>query len=266
MVAITETITDLKLLQTSLINNAEIEAKVKQQKNVAITVGMLEEKLADFPKSLLAFGKDTVIFRFLLIEGILQGITLKMYVDDEDEQIKIFDAANPISPVLDKELKYIQYKTGFGGYQLVQVTDDESSIISIPLSLNSEYEQKLKDSNYDLNLIEEKTGLVPASFLKYRPRNTMKIKDLKEKTVYRVLKYLGVSKMYTNSKRYSLQEVRGEQAIGESFEVYANTSLNKIIEKSKLPVDVVIAGKEKNKKGEGDIIKFALAKFAQLKV
>ena len=92
-------ITDLKLLQNSLLSNPEIEAKAKKQEEVIITVGMLRKNLADFPESLSVFADETTIFRFLLIDGTVQGMTLKLYIDDDDEQIKIFDAGNPIQPI-----------------------------------------------------------------------------------------------------------------------------------------------------------------------
>jgi len=260
-------ITDLKLLQNSLLSNPEIEAKAKKQEEVIITVGMLRKNLADFPESLSVFADETTIFRFLLIDGTVQGMTLKLYIDDDDEQIKIFDAGNPIQPISEQDLKYVKYKSGINGYQWVQAaTSSEAMVIAIPLSLNPEYEQQLKDSNYDPDLVEEKPGLVPAHFLKYRPRPTVKIKDLKEKAEYRVLEYLGTSKSYSGSKRYRMVEFRGTQALGEPFEVYANTSLSKILERTSLPVNVVVTGKKPNPKGEGVIVSFALAKLAQLKV
>jgi hypothetical protein len=254
---------NLKNILGSLVDNPKLVAKVNQGQSVSLNVKTILPALSEGEQQILArLPEELILFRFVLIDGVVQGITLKLYVDDEDDAVKIFGADEPSEPIILEKVQYLDYTTGINGFQKVGF-EKTSDVLIIPLSLSPEYDKQLKESNYDPKLIESNKGLVPSRFLKYRPRPTRKVADLEIGATYSVNKILGVSKMY-GSARYELQQINGDSPVGEPFEIYSNKSLNNLIVGLNLPVKIKVISKQNNPKGEGVIVSFALANLANL--
>lgn len=220
---------------------------------IELSVGVLKEYLPELAQ--LNLLDETIFTRLFLLEGQVQAMTLKVYVDDDDDKPKVFDAAANPQPVLN--LQFIQYETGLGGYQVVMMGKHK---VKIALSIDNAYRKQLEEADEPtrLQLIRKGSGTPPLQLLKYRPRATTPLRKLEIGNSYQVLKKTGTSKKYSPN-RYLIQA-----ADGTEFETYSNQSLEQLILRRGIPCDFEILSKNPTKDGTGIIVKVASPDSASL--
>ena len=186
--------------------NQEAKVKIGQIKNINAEVGKLN------------LDDGTILTRFYGIEGEIKYSTFKVYVDGEDEQVKVFDAS--CQPI--KVEKFIEYQLGIGGYQIVQIGEIQ---IKVPLSIKEDFRKEFISYSPEKKAEVRKTrsGKPKAEFLQYPPHPTVPLRNLNEGEIYKVLKKTGVDKNHNNANRYLVEDATGEQ-----FEVLGTKSLEPI--------------------------------------
>lgn len=231
------------------------EQAQEENRDIELSIGLLKEHMPELGE--LGLNNEVVFIRYCVIEGKVSPVSLKMYVDDKDNQAKLFDAAT--RPRVVSNVSFVQYETGFNGHQVAQMGEHK---VKVALSIPESYRQALLGAKADeaklKTLIKQGNDTAPIQYLKDLPRATKPLKALQIGVNYQVVEESGKSREY-GSKRYLIETPDESQ-----FEVYANRGLQELINQKGVPCKFEVLSIKERKDGKGVTVKVASPDTASL--
>lgn len=249
----------------------------KTREDVVLTVKEVldkigEKSVARLKPILLSLGENTTLCRlFFLNDGVNLSLP-KIYIDEE-QKLFLFDANSSPKPI-NIPLEFSQYTTEFIrqetnriviGEQIIKVNfDNTTAALAVPIGLEDSYIKSLIEIDSKGESIQEHLhkgkGVIPSNLVKYYPRPYKPNSQFEKGESYQILEDLGNDPRYDNAIRYRLQQLNGNQPVGEPFEVLANYSLQQHWKQFGSISCTVI---DKVEKERGFSVKFAMSDLAQ---
>jgi hypothetical protein len=260
---------NIRVICDWLLGNASLRERAIKDGEVTVSIAELKQLLGEkMPPQLLVFGEETIAYR-LWNRGDEKGDisvicdTLCFFRDDEDDLVKLFDARGESQLIVTGNIlgfDYTAHQIDRSGYQTVAVeiinpkkkAAPEKKHLTIPLRVARETAEKLKNNNYNEPIFGR--GLVEASHVGYRPRNTIPLeKAFQVGDSFRVLRYEGRGPKNPfapeGKKRYAIKRLNGHQEYGDEIKIYGNYYLDQTVDLAGIPADLTVISCETSKIG-----------------